>query len=228
MQLFYRDNFAEIRQLDDTDSKHCIKVLRKKVDDEIWVTDGKGGLFLCRITDADPKRTGLQIVSEQHNYHEAKRRVHLAIAPTKNLDRITYLVEKATEIGVSEISFILTANSERKVVKTERIERVAVSAMKQSLKAYLPRVNEMIPVKQFLEENTAAQKFVCHLSEESKPLTGHKIESDVCILVGPEGDFEENELQMAQKAGFHQVSLGESRLRTETAGLVGVTILNLI
>ncbi|KPM49626.1 16S rRNA (uracil(1498)-N(3))-methyltransferase [Jiulongibacter sediminis] len=228
MQLFYRENFAEVKQLDDTDSKHCIKVLRKNVGDEIWVTDGKGGMYHCRIEDANPKRTGLYILSEEQGFQKAKRRIHLAIAPTKNLDRITYLVEKATEIGISEISFILTSNSERKVVKTDRIERVAISAMKQSLKAYLPKVNEMISINQFLEENTASQRFVCHLSDLSKPLTEHKIESDVCLLVGPEGDFDPSELEMAAKAGFEQVSLGDSRLRTETAGLVGVTLLNLL
>lgn len=228
MQLFFRENFAATKELDETDSKHCIKVLRKNVGDEIWVTDGTGGMYHCRIEDANPKRTALQILSEEQNYGKAKRRIHLVIAPTKNLDRMTYLVEKATEIGISEISFILTSNSERKVVKTDRIIRVAVSAMKQSLKAYLPEINEMIPIKQFLQKNTADQKFVCHLSEFSKPLTNHSISNDVCLLVGPEGDFDPSELEMAAKEGFEQVSLGESRLRTETAGLVGVTLLNLI
>ncbi|MGR3809641.1 16S rRNA (uracil(1498)-N(3))-methyltransferase [Jiulongibacter sp. NS-SX5] len=228
MQLFYQKDFREKGHLDEVDSKHCAKVLRKSNGDVIWVTDGAGGLFECEIIDHHPKKVKLKVLSEQHQTARAERRVHLVIAPTKNIDRMTYLVEKATEIGIDEISFIQTTNSERKVIKTDRIERVAISAMKQSLKSFLPTINDLQSLGDFIDSVNEAQKYICHLDESSVPLAKENLENDVCFLVGPEGDFTEEELKLAFDAGFKQVSLGESRLRTETAGLVAVTLMNLI
>lgn len=228
MQLFYKPNFEADTVLDETDSKHCIKVLRHKTGDEVWVTDGAGSLFKCSVSDSNPKKTGLVIREKRTESRTPLRYVHLAVAPTKNLDRISYLVEKAVEIGVQEISFVKTVNSERKEIKTDRIERIAISAMKQSLKSWLPAINEMTSIAEFLDTCTTPQKFVAHLSENSEELVTKNLGESVTILIGPEGDFVSDELIMAKKNGFEQVSMGNSRLRTETAGLVAVTLLNLI
>ncbi|UBM59286.1 16S rRNA (uracil(1498)-N(3))-methyltransferase [Marinilongibacter aquaticus] len=227
MQLFYAKDFEQTLQLDEIDSKHCIRVLRKKLGDEIWVTDGVGKLFQCQISEANPKRTGLRIL-ETEVHQEPRRRVHLAIAPTKNIDRMTYLVEKATEIGVSEISFFISENSERKSIKLDRLERVAVSAMKQSLKTYLPIFQVFDSLEACVQTLSVEQKFIAHLHEKALPLAQQNLESSVLVLVGPEGDFTENEVNMALGEGFQMVSLGESRLRTETAALVSITLMNLL
>ena len=227
MQLFYKADFETEPVLDETDSKHCIKVLRHKAGDEIWVTDGAGNMFRCIISDPHPKKTALQVL-EIRKEEKPQRNVHLAIAPTKNLDRMTYLMEKAVEIGLSEISFVKTLNSERKEIKTDRMERVAVSAMKQSLKSRLPVINEMETLTDFLVHCAASQKYIAHLSENAVNLSNEVLGDDVCVLIGPEGDFTEQEVSLAGEHAFRQVSLGNSRLRTETAGLVAVTLLNLL
>ncbi|WP_341225197.1 16S rRNA (uracil(1498)-N(3))-methyltransferase [uncultured Arcticibacterium sp.] len=229
MQLFYKANFEDDTVLDEIDSKHCIRVLRKKVGDEIMVTDGIGNMFTCQVTEANQKKTKLHILATQRDFERPKRRIKVVIAPTKNIDRMEYFVEKAVEIGISEISFILTKNSERKHLKLDRLNRIAVSAMKQSLKAYLPHLTDLVTLKEYLGKvETKEQKFVAHLNENSTDLTTKTIGESVCIMVGPEGDFAPPEIEMAEAAGFKMVSMGHSRLRTETAGLVAVTLLNMI
>jgi 16S rRNA (uracil1498-N3)-methyltransferase len=229
MQLFYKENFEVDAILDEIDSKHCVRVLRKKVGDEINVTDGIGNLFKCQIEDANPKKTKLVIIEIHREFEKSNRYVHVVIAPTKNTDRIEYFVEKAIEIGVSEISFIQAQNSERKVLKMERINRIAISAMKQSLKAYLPKLNDLVPLKSFFQSTDAAKfNLIAHLNENSEPISNKEFSNDVCILIGPEGDFDETELSLAQEKGFQMVSMGNSRLRTETAGVVAVTLLNIL
>ena len=228
MHLFFKENFEANQVLDETDSRHCVKVLRFREGDEIWVTDGAGSLFQCQIASANPRKVILHVRSREFTARTGKRYVHLAIAPTKNIDRMTYLIEKAVEIGVQEISFVKTANSERKEIKTYRISRVAVAAMKQSLGSWLPQINEMENLDLFIEKCAADQKFLAHLSEDSLPLVNHSLKNKVCILIGPEGDFSQAELLEAKRGGFLQVSLGDSRLRTETAGLVAITLLNLL
>lgn len=227
MQLFYEPKIEQTKHLNADDSKHCIKVLRKQVGDVIHIVDGAGGLFKAQISDASHKKCSISIVEKQLNWNKATRHIHLAIAPTKNLDRITYFVEKAVEIGISEISFILCKHSERKIIKTERIERIAVSAMKQSLKAYMPKINELQPLSEFVKSNRKGQLLVAHLKEDSRELIKMEIEDNVTLLIGPEGDFDANELLLLESENFTNVTLGTSRLRTETAGLVGVTLLNL-
>ncbi|SOE19907.1 16S rRNA (uracil1498-N3)-methyltransferase [Spirosomataceae bacterium TFI 002] len=228
MQLFYQPNFVEPFTLDADDSRHCVKVLRKQNGDKIHVVDGKGGLFHCEIIDANTKSCSLEVLEKTLEWNKSKRYIHIAIAPTKNIDRITYFVEKAVEIGINEISFILCKNSERKVVKTDRIERIAVSAMKQSLKAYIPKINELESLKSFIAGVESEQCLVAHLSEDSNSLMATSLNENVLLLIGPEGDFDPAELVMLNEAGYKQVTMGESRLRTETAGLVGVTLLNLM
>lgn len=229
MQLFYKANFEEDTVLDEIDSKHCIRVLRKKLGDEIRVTDGIGNLFTCQIADANQKKTKLTVLDTQRAFEKPKRYIKVVIAPTKNIDRMEYFVEKAVEVGISEIAFIQTKNSERKHLKIDRLNRIAISGMKQSLKAYLPILTDLMTFKEYLAQGEVSeQKFVAHLNENSSDLTTKKIGGDVCIMVGPEGDFDPSEIEMAEAAGFEMVSMGHSRLRTETAGLVAVTLLNMI
>jgi 16S rRNA (uracil1498-N3)-methyltransferase len=228
MQLFYQANFLDYHFLDVEDSRHCIKVLRKKEGDTIHVVDGIGGLYHCEIVVASSKKCELKVLEYFREWNKPSRNIHIAIAPTKNIDRITYFVEKAVEIGVSEISFILCQNSERKVIKIDRIERVAISAMKQSLKAYLPKINELVSLKEFTSGLKEGQNLVAHLADNSISLATLEISENNLILIGPEGDFDHAELEMLKKSNFQQVSMGDSRLRTETAGLVAVTMLNLL
>lgn len=215
--------------LDENDSRHCIKVLRKAKGDNIQVLDGKGHIFTCKIEDANPKKCGLTILSTE-KYAPPKRTIKIAIAPTKNAERIEWFVEKAVEIGVSEIYLFSSENSERSFQKIERLERIAISALKQSLHTYMPKIYAIQPLTSLLNQVAfqTNQKLIGHLTDEAKELSQMKIADEVLLLIGPEGDFSEMEVALAQKSGFQPVKLGESRLRTETAGLVGCTLLNLL
>ena len=227
MQLFYQPLLPEgVHHLDTDESRHAVKVLRLKEGDEITVIDGKGGFYHVKITNPDQCKCGFELVESR----QEKRTIgikHIAIAPTKNIDRIEWFVEKAVEIGIDRISFVQTFNSERKVIKIDRIERKAISAMKQSIKATLPQIDELVPLKSFLAENHNCNKFIAHVDFDNPQHLKDEIEIDNLVLIGPEGDFSEEEISSAQDAGFVKVSLGESRLRTETAGIVAAHILNL-
>lgn len=227
MLLFYQPDIASNHFLDIDDSRHCVKVLRKTAKDIIHVVDGAGGLYACEITKANEKKCELKIISAERDFQKRDDYLHIAIAPTKNADRLEWFIEKAVEIGIDEISLILTRHSERRQQKTERLEKIAVSAMKQSLKAYLPKINELVPFEKFLKSVTQEQKFLAHLTVESKPLVSLlKPGTPHCILVGPEGDFSAEEIELAKQEGFQWVTLGNSRLRTETAGLVACILSN--
>jgi 16S rRNA (uracil1498-N3)-methyltransferase len=204
-----------------------VKVLRKNIKDKIHVVDGLGGLFECEIMKAHEKKCEVRILSTKREFEKRTHYLHIAIAPTKNADRIEYFVEKCVEIGVDEITLIQTKYSERKNQKTERLEKIAVSAMKQSLKAYLPKVNELIDFDKFIQNANFKGKFIAHLTDDAKPLKDvAAICNEVLIMIGPEGDFAEDEILLAQKFSFQLVSLGNSRLRTETAGVVACAIIN--
>lgn len=217
--------------LNEEDSRHCIKVLRKNTKDIIHVVDGKGGLYECEITKPHDKKCEFNIISEQKDFQKSDIFLHIAIAPTKNADRIEWFIEKCVEIGIDEISLIQTKHSERKNQKVERLEKIAISAMKQSLKAYLPKINELLDFDSFLKtigQSSVNQKLIAHLTDDAQPLVKTiKPQSSYCLLIGPEGDFSKDEVIKAQKAGFQVVTLGKSRLRTETAGVVACTIFNL-
>ena len=191
------------------------------------LTDGQGFFYVARITKADPKKCEFEIIDKKGG---GKRdfQIHIAIAPTKNADRIQWFVEKAVEIGVDQISFMLCKNSERKVINIERIEKIAVSAMKQSQQALLPRLISMTPFKEVIS-SSADQKFIAYVDNENpKHLkTAAASGKKYLVLIGPEGDFSKEELALAMSLGFEKVSLGQNRLRTETAGLVACQILNL-
>ena len=227
MLLFYQSNIEKTPILSEEDSRHCVKVLRKNIKDKIHVVDGLGGLFECEITKAHEKKCEVRILSTKREFEKRSHYLHIAIAPTKNADRIEYFVEKCVEIGVDEITLIQTKYSERKNQKTERLEKIAISAMKQSLKAYLPKVNELMDFDKFIKTANFEAKFVAHLSENAKPLKDVVIiKNEILLMIGPEGDFAQDEILLAQKFDFQLVTLGNSRLRTETAGVVACAIVN--
>lgn len=228
MLLFYQSDIEKTPILSEEDSRHCVKVLRKNVKDKIHVVDGVGGLFECEITKAHEKKCEIRILSIKREFDKRNLYLHIAIAPTKNADRIEYFIEKCVEIGVDEITLIQTKHSERKNQKTERLEKIAISAMKQSLKAYLPKINELVDFEKFVSSVKIESKFVAHLTDVSKPLKEVVTDKkEVLLMIGPEGDFSKEEIMLAQNSGFQVVTLGKSRLRTETAGVVACTIVNI-
>lgn len=207
------------------EAMHCFRVLRRNPGDKIDVVDGVGGLFHCLIVD---KSGNLELLERFENWGKPSRRIHLAVAPTKNSDRMEWLVEKAVEVGVSEITFVLCQNSERRKLRTDRMEKIAISAMKQSLKAYLPKINALTNLDSFLVNQKSGTRIMAHLSKDSLDTRNLSISDDVVLLVGPEGDFTPEEVGIVVSSGFKVVHLGKNRLRTETAALAGVVILNSI
>lgn len=216
-------------QLPEEEAGHCIRVLRMKEGDSIRLTDGKGCFYDAVISAVSGKRCMVHIERKEQQEQLWNGYLHIAVAPTKLMDRNEWFVEKAVEIGVDEITFLKTDHSERDVIKMERIEKIAVSAMKQSQKATLPVLNGMTPLRSFIEQGFDGDKYIAHCEPGSKVLLqdaltpGH----NSLVLIGPEGDFSPAEIEMALKAGFKPISLGPSRLRTETAALVAVHIMNL-
>jgi len=228
MQLFYLENPKKEIILSVEESKHATKVLRKKEGDILNFTDGKGGFYKAEITIADSRKCRLQVVSseqkeKQHNYH-----LHIAIAPTKNMDRFEWFLEKATEIGIDEITPIICNRSERKVIKTERGNRILLSAMKQSLKFHLPKLNEAINLNDFLKQDFEDTKYIAHCEDDKKNELKRITKTEkALILIGPEGDFSQKEIDLALQNQFKAVSLGTSRLRTETAGIIATHTINI-
>ncbi len=223
MHLFYTpDISSHIYTLDEQESKHCIKVLRLSKDDVIHLTDGKGNLFESRIIQDNPKKCIVEVTDVKKEVGKRNFVLHLAVAPTKNIARFEWFLEKATEIGIDEITPVICDHSERKIVKPERLNKVITAAVKQSLKAYHPKLNETVRFKDFVGSDFKGQKFIAYISEEfNKSLKDLYIPgSDVVIMIGPEGDFSDKEVKSAMKNGFKPISLGKSRLRTETAALV--------
>lgn len=231
MHIFYTPELSgNTYTLNETESKHCIRVLRLDKGDEITLVDGRGGFFTAEIADPNPKRCAVNVVESQQNFGLRNFRVHIAIAPTKNIERIEWFLEKATEIGISRITPLLCRYSERKEIKTERLEKVMVSAMKQSLKAYLPLLDELTKFSEFVRQPFDGQKFIAHCEEQHRELLKSLVvpTQNYLILIGPEGDFSSEEIELALKEGFQPVSLGDSRLRTETAGVVACHTFNLL
>lgn len=229
MHVFYTPDIDICLELPEEEAGHCLRVLRLGVGDEVMLTDGKGFFYKAVISAATGKRCQVKVVEKIEQEKFWKGHLHLAMAPTKNMDRIEWFAEKATEIGFDELSFLNCRFSERKVIKTERIEKIVVSAMKQSLKARKPIVNEMTDFAKFMQRDFQGRKFIAHCYEGEKPLLKEvlKPEEDALVLIGPEGDFSPEEVQKAEALGFQPISLGKSRLRTETAALVAVHMMNL-
>ena len=230
MNLFYQPQIPSgIHHLDPEESRHCVKVLRKSTGDLLHITDGLGCFYEATITKADFNRCEFSIVNRTE---EPKRSfsIHIAIAPTKNADRLEWFVEKATEFGVDQITIIDTKHTERTFLKKERLLKVAISAMKQSLKARLPVVSDLTALEKVIKRSDEQERFIAYV-DFGNPAHLEKCANPSCsylVLVGPEGDFSEEEVQHSLDAGFVKVSLGHSRLRTETAGVAAVHILNLI
>ncbi|MBA3664778.1 MAG: 16S rRNA (uracil(1498)-N(3))-methyltransferase [Bacteroidetes bacterium] len=221
MNIFIASIEDKVAVLTSEESWHCAKVLRKKAGEEINIIDGKGNFYRGILTSVSEKKCIAGITSGPEAQKKRGYQLHLAIAPTKQIDRIEWMIEKAIEIGVDEISFIQCKNSERVVIKPERIRKIVESAVKQSLQAYIPKVNELLPFKQLIETSKCDQNFIAHCFESEKQSV-KKINfkgKSTLILIGPEGDFALEEVEYASKNKFNSLDLGDNRLRTETAGL---------
>ncbi|UPT70393.1 MAG: 16S rRNA (uracil(1498)-N(3))-methyltransferase [Flavobacterium sp. JAD_PAG50586_2] len=224
MQLFYNPTINETQNsfvFDKEESKHIIKVLRKKESDILHVTNGLGFLFKTKITIASDNKCTVKIISFEKQA-DPKFHLHLAVAPTKMNERYEWFLEKATEIGIQEITPIICEHSERKVIKTDRFQKILESAMKQSLHYYLPKLNEPISFKDFIKQKQSGQLFIAHCEETDKKSLKNELKANqnVTLLIGPEGDFSVKEIQLAIDNNFIPVSLGATRLRTETAAIV--------
>ena len=226
MIQFYSPDIAATLTLPESDSRHAVKVMRMEPGDDLQVIDGRGNLYLCRLVDAHPKRAGVEIVECRPQPLSWRQQLTVAVAPTKHLDRMEWLVEKLTEIGVNRIVPILCDRSERRELKTERLEKIAVSAMKQSLKARLPAIDELTPLRRVAAEVTAPQRFVGYCDEAVERIDlakAYRPGADTVIFIGPEGDFTPGEIEMLTGTGVVPVTFGDNRLRTETAALYSIT-----
>lgn len=229
MQLFFTKNIqGNIATFEMEEARH-IQVLRKKIGDQLRFVDGAGGMYLGEIIEVHKKQCMLRILEHNPSYNERKVKLHIAIAPTKNIARLEWFLEKATEIGIDEITPILCDRSERKRIRTDRLGKITMSAMKQSLKAYLPKLNELADYQDFIKQGNDDVKYIAYCNDDA--LNHLKKEystaENVTILIGPEGDFSPKEVKLALENGYKGISLGESRLRTETAGIVACHIINL-
>ena len=234
-RFFYVPDAAQQQELPAAEAMHAMRVLRLKSGDEMFLMDGVGNYYRAVVTIAATHNCYYDIVECLPQTPQWQGHIHLAIAPTKMLDRIEWMVEKATEIGVDEISFFHSKFSERKLLKTTRLDKIAISAMKQSHKAWKPVIREMVSFKDFIGSPVEGRKYIAHCYEEIPRISlfaelqshADSATDRVTVLIGPEGDFSIDEVQMAIEAGYQSVHLGNSRLRTETAGLMAVTMMQL-
>ena len=228
MELFYVPEVSgNTVRLDASESRHLIKVLRFSAGDEVFFTDGKGSLYCSRIQEADPHACRLELTSTKF-FESSRPRLHIGIAPTKNIDRIEWLLEKATEIGVHSVIPVICEHSERKTLKRDRLEKVMIAAMKQSGRYWLPELSELVPFAQVLQHFSGTQRFIANAGGADSLQQKLKSGKDTFVLIGPEGDFSSEELKQAVEAGFDCVNLGTSRLRTETAALLAVSAFSIL
>lgn len=234
VRFFYVPDAQNQTELPADEAVHAVRVLRMKTGDELYLMDGIGSFCKAEVAVTTGKRCSYIIKEVMPQAKTWTGRIHLAIAPTKDIGRMEWMVEKATEIGFDEITFLDCKFSERKQMRKDRIEKIAISAMKQSRKGWLPVINEMTPFGKFITQAQADEKYICHCYKEvekkdffSSIIKPAAYNSNILILVGPEGDFSIDEVQAAIKSGYMSVTLGESRLRTETAGLEAVAMLQL-
>ncbi len=230
VRYFYVPDAKNNNELPQEEATHALRVLRLKSGDEMFIMDGTGNFYHAEVSLATNKKCLYEIKETLPQHKTWKGHIHLAIAPTKNMDRIEWMTEKATEIGFDELTFLNCTFSERKVLRTERIEKIVVSAVKQSRKPWKPIVNEMIPFKDFISMPRKGRKFIAHCYQEIEKndlfdiINSDKENESITVLVGPEGDFSIEEVRLAIENGYESISLGQSRLRTETAGLMAVTM----
>lgn len=232
MNIFFASNIVGERLDFEEEEVRHLQVLRYGLGQELQVVDGQGNWYVAELVELSKKRAQAKILQCTSQTQRRSYRLHLAIAPTKNIDRLEWFLEKATEIGVDEISLLQCRNSERTQVRVDRLEKILLSAMKQSLKVFLPKINPLTPFKAFLkeQENFVGQKCLAWLSEPPSELLqkSYVAGQNVLLLIGPEGDFAPEEVELALAQNYLPVSLGQSRLRTETAGLVAVHTIELI
>lgn len=232
MQLFYAPNINPPHYtLSEEESKHAVRVLRLSQGDTLSITDGAGRLFSCQVTDANPKRCSVEVISTIEEFEPLPYSLTMCVAPTKNIERFEWFLEKATEIGISEVYTLLTSHSERKAIKLERETKVITSAMKQSLKAYHPTLHDITPIKNVINREFDGERYIAHCGE-AVTVEGRQFLGDIApksgnieILIGPEGDFSPEEVKAAVAKGYKEISLGNQRLRTETAAVVAVSII---
>lgn len=226
MHIFYTPNIENqslYYDLSEEESKHCIRVLRLKIGNNIRLIDGKGGVFVGEIVDSsNKKRTRVNILSFVKGSKRRDYNLHMVVAPTKSLERYEWFLEKATEIGVDEITPIICERSERTIMKIDRLNKIVISAMKQSQQSFLPIVNEPVKLMDFLNIRFEAKKFIAHCLDNEKQSLKYSLKEkeDAVILIGPEGDFTDIEIGQALSLGYIPITLGDTRLRTETAALV--------
>jgi len=219
MQLFYSKDILSSLSLDLNESKHCISVLRKKINETIFVTDGKGCLYECKIISLKQKVVQLKIINKEKNIRQ--KNIQLAVAFPKNRNRIEWMLEKVTEIGVNEIFPIICDNSERKKINFDRCEKILISSMKQSLSTFIPKMYQIQTFSNFIQSNNCKLKYIAHCNNNYKrKKINSENEKNICIMIGPEGDFSTKEIIMAKKMDFEQIKLSKNRLRTETAAIV--------
>ncbi|RYY08201.1 MAG: 16S rRNA (uracil(1498)-N(3))-methyltransferase [Sphingobacteriaceae bacterium] len=231
MYLFYVPNLDTTNCfLPEEESRHCVKVLRLQKDAQIEIVDGKGNFYHAKITSADPRKTQFNIFQTQQEFGKRNHYLHIAVAPTKNIERLEWFIEKATEIGIDEITPVLCHHSERKIINHERLNKVITSAIKQSLKAYHPQLNQLTTLSSLIKTPTDAQKWIAHCADGEKVSIKEALfpQKKYLILIGPEGDFSPQEINIALENGFQAITLGNSRLRTETAALEACFEVNFI
>lgn len=230
MHVFYAPDIESTLLLPEEESHHAVRVLRLQVGDTVQVVDGKGGVFQATIAVADAKKCLLNSLEAMGQVKGRSYSLHIAIAPTKNMDRLEWFTEKAAEIGIDEITPIYCRFSERKNLKTDRLQRILVSAMKQSIQPTLTRLHEPCSFKELVASSQADVKCIAHCHEAEKQFLAHAVQpgQKILVMIGPEGDFSEEEVAMALDAGFVPVSLGESRLRVETAAIVACHTVSLV
>lgn len=223
MHIFYTPDITQnTYTLNEEESKHCVRVLRLPIGSLVNLVDGRGGFYTAEITSDNPRKVSLTILNVETEFHKRNHYLHIAVAPTKNIDRIEWFLEKATELGIDEITPIITDRSERRVVKEDRLNKVITAAVKQSIKAYHPILNEAISFSKFLNSPLEGEKLIAHCidNEEKKYISDLVIPHEkYLILIGPEGDFTPEEVNLALNKGFKPLTLGDNRLRTETAAL---------
>ena len=230
MRLFYNKDLSQDDSrliIDREESRHIVKVLRKKVGDTIYITNGKGILFTTVIDVINKNSTELKIIEAKQEVG-SKFHINIAVAPTKNNDRIEWFVEKSTEIGVNTISTVMCEKSERKKIKIDRLEKITISAMKQSLQLHKPIIQELVSFEKFIKNCESENKFIAHCKDNEKLFLGDcELNSNtITVLIGPEGGFSQKEIGLAEENGFISVSLGNTRLRTETAAIVATQLLS--
>ena len=234
MNLFYTNDIrGDHAWFSEEETRHFLQVLRKKEGDTLQFVDGRGTWLEGIVEETGKRHFVAKITGRKDHTDERKFHLHIAMAPTKNIDRFEWFLEKGTEIGISEVTPLLCEHSERGKIRTDRLEKILLAAMKQSLRAFLPQLNEPTPFKSFIanfETQPADDRFIAHCQEENLPHLKHNCSpgKNVTILIGPEGDFSTAEISRANEAGFKNISLGSARLRTETAGIVACHIINLL